>query len=168
MSLDAIVAVMSDTDETTDDELEEIRERKRRRLRERLEAGTLDDDASRGSGTGEPCGADGQDGSTVPDEPIELDDPGRFDAVVSQYDTVLVDFHADWCGPCKMMEPAVKSVARDTDAAVLKVDIDRHQGLAGKFGVRSVPTLVLFRGGEPAQRVMGAQSEAALKRLVSG
>lgn len=159
---------MSDTDGSTDDELEEIRERKRQRLREKLEQGTLAEDVSSGAGAAGSSGTDGQSGSAAPSEPIELDDPGRFDSVVSQYDTVLVDFHAEWCGPCKMMEPAVKSVARDTDAAVLKVDIDRHQGLAGKFGVRSVPTLVLFRGGEPAQRVMGAQSEAALKRLVSG
>lgn len=158
---------MSDMDGSADDELAEIRQRKRQRLREKLEQGTLGEDASDGAGGADSSGADRQDGSPAPDEPIELDDPGRFDAVVSQYDTVLVDFHAEWCGPCKMMEPAVNSIARDTDAAVLKVDIDRHQGLAGKFGVRSVPTLVLFRDGEPAQRVMGAQSEAALERLVS-
>ncbi|AUX09973.1 thioredoxin [Halalkaliarchaeum desulfuricum] len=159
---------MSDTDGGTDDELEEIRERKRRKLREKLEDGTPGESASGGASSVESVGTDHTESSAPPDEPIELETPDRFDVVVSKYDTVLVDFHAEWCGPCKMMEPAVKSVARETDAAVLKVDIDRHQGLASKFGVRSVPTLVLFRGGEPAQRVMGAQSEAALKRLVSG
>lgn len=156
---------MSDTERSTDDELEAIRERKRKRLREKLERGELGDDSADAGGNTD-SGSTGA--STAPAEPIELEDPGRFDSVVSQYGTVLVDFHAEWCGPCKMMEPAVAAVARNTDAAVLKVDIDRHQGLAGRFGVRSVPTLVLFRDGEPAQRVMGAQSEAALERLVSG
>lgn len=156
---------MSDTERSSDDELEAIRERKRKRLREKLERDELgDDSADAGGSTG--SGAIGE--STAPAEPIALEDPGRFDSVVSQYDTVLVDFHAEWCGPCKMMEPAVAAIASDTDAAVLKVDIDRHQGLAGRFGVRSVPTMVLFRDGEPAQRVVGAQSQAALERLVSG
>ncbi|MEF8780089.1 MAG: thioredoxin [Haloferacaceae archaeon] len=151
---------MSDTERTSDDELEKIRERKRARLREKLEdEGPDDSGGTDGDATGR---------NEPPAEPIVLEDPGRFQSIVAEYDTVLVDFYADWCGPCKMMEPAVEAVARDTDAAVLKVDIDRHQGLAGQFGVRSVPTLALYRGGEPEQRVMGAQSEAALKRLISG
>lgn len=155
---------MSDSDTGSDDELAEIRERKRKRLREKLERGELGEDEPNAGGE---TTSSGETGTTTPNEPIELDDPGRFDTVVADHETVLVDFHAEWCGPCKMMEPAVKTVARETDAAVLKVDIDKHQGLAGRFGVRSVPTLVLFRNGEPAQRAMGAQSEQALKRLVS-
>lgn len=155
---------MSDSESGSDEnELEAIRERKKEQLRRKLEHGDLDEGDTKTDGSQDSM----DETKNAPSEPIRLDDPNRFDTVVSEYDTVLVDFYADWCGPCQMMEPAVAAIARDTDAAVLKVDIDRQQGLAGQFGVRSVPTLVLFRNGDPAQRVMGAQSEAALKRLVS-
>jgi thioredoxin 1 len=75
---------------------------------------------------------------------------------------VLVDFYADWCGPCQMMEPAVEAVAEDTDAAVLKIDVDVHQALAGEYGVQGIPTLLVFSDGELAERMVGAQSEQAL------
>ncbi|EMA66425.1 thioredoxin [Halorubrum kocurii] len=98
----------------------------------------------------------------VPTEPIQLADPDEFDDYVADHDVVLVDFYADWCGPCQMMEPAVEAIANDTDAAVLKVDVDQHQALAGEYGVQGIPTLLVFADGELAERMVGAQTEAAL------
>jgi len=88
----------------------------------------------------------------VPTEPIQLADPDEFDDYVADHDVVLVDFYADWCGPCQMMEPAVEAIANDTDAAVLKVDVDQHQALAGEYGVQGIPTLLVFVDGELAER----------------
>ncbi|WP_435097265.1 thioredoxin [Halorubrum sp. N11] len=102
----------------------------------------------------------------VPTEPIQLTDATEFDDYVAGHDVVLVDFYADWCGPCQMMEPAVEAVANDTDAAVLKVDVDQHQALAGEYGVQGIPTLLVFAGGELAERMVGAQMEAALTDAV--
>ncbi|TKX59312.1 thioredoxin [Halorubrum sp. SS7] len=97
----------------------------------------------------------------APAEPIQLTDADAFDDHVAD-GVVLVDFYADWCGPCQMMEPAVEAVAADTDAAVLKVDVDVHQALAGEYGVQGIPTLLVFADGELADRMVGAQSEQAL------
>ncbi len=102
----------------------------------------------------------------VPTEPIALDDAAAFDDHVAGYDVVLVDFYADWCGPCQMMEPAVKAVADETGAAVLKVDVDRFQALASEYGVQGIPTLIVFADGELVNRMVGAQTEDALRNAV--
>jgi thioredoxin 1 len=104
---------------------------------------------------------------SVPGEPIQLSDPDDFDDLVAEYDVVLVDFYADWCGPCQMMEPAVEAVAANTDAAVVKVDVDVHQSLAAEYGVQSIPTLLVFADGELADRTVGAQSEDDLTDAVT-
>jgi thioredoxin 1 len=104
---------------------------------------------------------------SVPAEPIQLSDPDEFDALVAEYDVVLVDFYADWCGPCQMMEPAVEAVAADTDAAVVKVDVDVHQSLAAEYGVQGIPTLLVFADGELADRMVGAQTEDALTDAIA-
>ena len=109
---------------------------------------------------------DEEDRSESPDEPIRVESVEQFSQVTTEYGSTLVDFHADWCGPCNTLEPVVASVAANTDAAVAKVDVDEHQGLAAQYGVRSVPTLLLFAGGEQVEQLVGAQDEAALTRLV--
>lgn len=109
-----------------------------------------------------------QTGEPVPTEPIALEDAAAFDDHVAGHDVVLVDFYADWCGPCRMMEPAVEAVAADTDAAVLKIDVDRFQALASEYGVQGIPTLLVFAHGESADRMVGAQSEDALREAVEG
>ena len=101
----------------------------------------------------------------APAEPIQLTDADAFDEQVAD-GVVLVDFYADWCGPCQMMEPAVEAVAADTDAAVLKVDVDVHQALAGEYGVQGIPTLLVFADGELVNRMVGAQTEEALADAV--
>lgn len=135
---------MSDTSQS---ERERIRERKRERLRER-----------RGEG--------GPDADGSPEEPIEIESWDHFETVLSEHDSVLVDCYADWCGPCKMTEPVVEDVAAEADAAVAKVDIDRHRQIAQQLGVRSVPTFVLYRNAEPTERLVGAQDRAAFDRIL--
>jgi thioredoxin 1 len=110
---------------------------------------------------------DGADGSTgAPDEPIHVDGADHLADLTATYDVVLVDFYADWCGPCRMLEPIVESLAASTPAAVAKVDVDANQGLASQYGVRGVPTLLLFANGEAVERVVGVRSEDELSALI--
>jgi thioredoxin 1 len=98
----------------------------------------------------------------APAEPIHVNGQQDLEEAVEQYGVVLVDFYADWCGPCKMLEPTVESLAAETDAAVAKVDVDANQALAQQYGVQGVPTLVLFADGEQAEQMVGVQQEDAL------
>ena len=102
----------------------------------------------------------------APSEPIHVDGQQELDDAVEQYDVVLTDFYADWCGPCKMLEPIVESLAEETDAAVAKVDVDANQGLARQFGVQGVPTLVLFADGQQAEQMVGVQQKDALAQTI--
>lgn len=94
---------------------------------------------------------------------------GDFDSAVAATDRpVLVDFSADWCAPCTAMAPALESFAarRAGELTVAKVDIDRAPGLASRFGIRSVPTLMLFKGGKPVATQPGMMSESQLAQFV--
>ncbi len=94
--------------------------------------------------------------------PVEIEGAREFDEFVSDNGTVLVDFYADWCAPCRMMEPAVEAVAEKDGFEVAKVNIDENQRVASAYGVRSVPTVVLFKDGEAVRREVGAKSEKEL------
>ncbi|MGQ3722914.1 MULTISPECIES: thioredoxin [Natrialba] len=140
--------------ESIDDERQRIRERKKRELQERLEnGGSLD-------------AADAVEASDAPDEPIAITGQSHLDEVVTEHDLVLVDCYADWCGPCQMMEPTIEALAAETDAAVAKVDVDRHQRIAQQLGARGVPTLVLYADGQPVERMVGAQDHGTLQGLI--
>jgi thioredoxin 1 len=104
--------------------------------------------------------------ATTPSEPTSVDGQAELDEFVADHDVVLTDFYADWCGPCKMLEPIVETLAAETDAAVAKVDVDANQPLAREYGVRGVPTLVLFADGEQVEEIVGVQSEEQLRALV--
>jgi thioredoxin 1 len=121
------------------DDIEEIREKKAEQLRSRLGR---------------------------PDEPVHVEGREHLDEVVASNDVVLVDFYADWCGPCQTLEPVLESVAAETAAAVAEVDVDRHQDIAGEFGVQGIPMLALFAGGEQVEELVGLQEEEALVSLV--
>jgi thioredoxin 1 len=136
----------------SDETLDEIREQKRQELASELNDGSKADEEA--------------EENVVPAEPIHVNGAGEFQDVVSEYDVVLVDFHAEWCGPCKMIEPTVKSLAESTDAAVAKVDIDENQGLAQQYQVRGVPTLLLFSGGDPVEQIVGVKDESTLRSLI--
>ena len=80
---------------------------------------------------------------------------------------VLVDCYADWCGPCKMMAPVIEEVAAEKagQAYVYKIDVDQAQGVAAAYRVMSIPTLILFEGGEAKKQIIGAQPKAAVLSL---
>jgi thioredoxin 1 len=101
-----------------------------------------------------------------PNEPVHVNGQAELDDVVAENHVVLVDFHADWCGPCKMLDPIVTSIAAETEAAVAKVDVDANQALASKFGVRGVPTMVMFANGEAVEEIVGVKPEEQLRALV--
>ncbi|UHQ95112.1 thioredoxin [Haloterrigena alkaliphila] len=102
------------------------------------------------------------------DEPIYIDGRSHLEDVTTAHDVVLVDFYADWCGPCQMLEPVLEQLAGTTEAVIAKVDVDEHQQLAGSFGVRGVPTLVLFADGEQVEQQSGALPEDRLRDLIEG
>ncbi|MFW6448438.1 MAG: thioredoxin family protein [Halobacteriota archaeon] len=98
---------------------------------------------------------------------VYLDDAETVDDHVDGEGPLIVDFHADWCGPCVQMEPVLDAVASSTPARVLKVDVDRRQDIAVEFGVRGIPTFIVYDDGEPVQRLVGYQSEAALRDVIA-
>ena len=89
---------------------------------------------------------------------------GNFNQLVSGATPVLVDFHAEWCGPCKMQAPILKEVAREMgdELRVIAIDIDKNQELAARYQVRSVPTLLLFRQGKVLWKNSGLVQKPAL------
>ncbi|QZA88678.1 thioredoxin [Salinarchaeum sp. IM2453] len=100
------------------------------------------------------------------DEPIHITGSSHFDSVIEEHNLVLVDFYADWCGPCKMIEPTLEVLAQDTPVTVAKIDVDDQQQMAHQHGVQGVPTLKLYSGGEEVETMVGIQSEEQLRSLI--
>ena len=103
---------------------------------------------------------------TGPSRPIHAENVAHFESIVTDASPVLVDFYADWCGPCRLLSPTVESVASRTNGTVVKVDVDGHRGLAAEYDVGGVPTLLLFVDGEPVERLVGVHDEGTLRGLV--
>ena len=92
----------------------------------------------------------------------------NFEAEVTEFKgTVLVDFWASWCMPCKMLSPVVDEVAEEvTSAKVAKVNVEEQQSLAARFNVMSIPTLIVFKDGKEVRRSVGVMPKEAVKELV--
>lgn len=102
----------------------------------------------------------------LPGRPVALDRT-RFETFIGRNDLpVVVDFWAAWCGPCKMMAPVFERLAGElaSRARFAKVDTDAEQGLAQRYGIRGIPTLILFRQGAEADRLTGAADAQSLRR----
>ena len=89
---------------------------------------------------------------------------GNFEEeVLKSEGKVLVDFYADWCGPCKMLGPVLESI----DANILKINVDTHEELATRFGVMSIPTICFFKDGDLKEKVVGFRNKEELESILS-
>lgn len=96
--------------------------------------------------------------------PVKVTDSTFEQMVIETDKLVLVDFWAEWCGPCKMIAPILDQIAQELDDKLVigKLDIDENQDTAMAFGVMSIPTLLLFKDGEPVDRIVGYQPKPQL------
>jgi thioredoxin 1 len=100
----------------------------------------------------------------MPDKVLTFTDATWSQDVLSSPQTVLVDFWAEWCGPCRMIAPALEELAREFEgrAKVVKVNVDEEQAIAMQYGIRSIPTLLFFQGGKVVDQLVGAAPKNTL------
>ena len=98
---------------------------------------------------------------------LEITD-SKFNEIVSKIKTVLLDFWAEWCGPCRIIAPMIEELAGEYDgkAVIGKLDVDNNQESSVKFGVRSIPTLLVFKDGELVDRHVGAVPKETLSKSI--
>lgn len=99
-------------------------------------------------------------------KPIELTDSSFDNEVLNADEPVLVDFWAEWCGPCRMVGPIVEELAQEYEgkAKIGKVDVDNNPEISMKYGIRSIPSLLIFKGGEVVDQIVGAVPKSQLKK----
>ena len=94
-------------------------------------------------------------------------DKNNFDAICNEGKAVLIDFYADWCGPCRMMAPVVEEIATENANVIVgKINVDDEPELAQKFGVMSIPTLIVLRDGKESARSTGARPKAQVQAML--
>ena len=101
-------------------------------------------------------------------EPIEVNEQNWETEVMTSELPVMVDFWAEWCGPCKMIAPAVHDLAGEYagQLAVGKLDVDSSPNIAMQYGVRSIPALIFFKDGQPVDQIVGALPKGAIKKKI--
>ncbi len=99
-------------------------------------------------------------------KPIAVDDSNFAQAVLQAKTPVLVDFWATWCGPCRMVAPVVEELAEEYEGRIsfAKLDVDQNPKTAVKYGIMSIPTLLIFKKGEPISQIVGFRPKKELKR----
>jgi thioredoxin len=102
-------------------------------------------------------------------KPVEITETNFSQEVLKSDKPVLIDFWAEWCGPCKMIAPVVEELAKEYAGKlkVGKLDVDHHQAVAGQYGIRSIPTLLIFKGGKVVEQIVGAVPKKILAEKVS-
>ncbi len=98
-------------------------------------------------------------------KPIEITD-SNYEQIITGGKPVMVDFWAEWCGPCRIVGPVVEEMAQEYDGKVVvgKVDVDNNPSITAKFGIRSIPTLLIFKNGEIVDKQIGAVPKSILSK----
>ncbi len=101
---------------------------------------------------------------------LYLDDNNFEQEVLNSDLPVLVDFYADWCGPCKAVAPVIEELATEYEGRckVAKLDVDKNSETAGKYGIMSIPTIILFKNGNNVEQLVGAFSKDKIKEVLDG
>jgi len=100
---------------------------------------------------------------------LQIINKENFDEIINSNVPVLIDFYADWCGPCRMVGPIIEEIAEERDDVIVgKINVDNDPELAERFNVFSIPTIVVLKDGEEVDRLMGARPKAQILSLLEG